>query len=262
MIDLLTANNGRVTNVRRVTYIVLDEADRMFDMGFEPQVMKIILNVRPDAQKVLFSATFPKTMESLARRILVKPLEITVGGRSVVAPEIDQRVEVREADTKFTRLLEILGEQMQEHKEEEDEYRSLIFVDRQEAADDLFRELLQRGYVCASLHGGKEQVDREEAIRNFKNGDVPMIVATSVAARGLDVKELKLVIVSDVFKREADDRTTIVRTIWRITCIVLAEQAELGTRVLVSPSSRLNRRSSRSISFERLKPVMRSSRRS
>ncbi|KAK8869889.1 pre-mRNA-processing ATP-dependent RNA helicase PRP5 [Kwoniella newhampshirensis] len=193
MIDLLTANNGRVTNLRRVTYIVMDEADRMFDMGFEPQVMKIVNNIRPEAQKVLFSATFPKTMESLARRILVKPLEITVGGRSVVAPEIDQRVEVRDSDSKFTRLLEILGEMGESHKEEDD-FRTLIFVDRQESADDLFRELLQRGYVCASLHGGKEQVDRDEAIKNFKNGDVPIIVATSVAARGLDVKQLKLVI--------------------------------------------------------------------
>ncbi|ORX39780.1 hypothetical protein BD324DRAFT_648407 [Kockovaella imperatae] len=192
MIDLLTANNGRVTNLRRCTYIVLDEADRMFDMGFEPQVMKIIDNVRPSAQKVLLSATFPKLMESLATKILKSPLEITVGGRSVVAPEIDQRVEVREADTKFTRLLEILGDLSQENPNED--VRSLIFVDRQEGADDLFRELLQRGYVCASLHGGKEQVDRDEAIKNFKNGDVPTIVATSVAARGLDVKELKLVV--------------------------------------------------------------------
>lgn len=201
MIDLLTANNGRVTNVRRCTYVVLDEADRMFDMGFEPQVMKIINNTRPEAQKVLFSATFPKTMEGLARKILVRPLEITVGGRSVVAAEIDQRVEVRDADTKFNRLLEILGdisEQQQQHKpdEEDEDFRTLIFVDRQESADDLFRELLQRGYICSSLHGGKEQVDRDEAIKNFKNGDVPIIVATSVAARGLDVKELKLVLVS------------------------------------------------------------------
>lgn len=193
MIDLLTANNGRVTNLRRITLLVMDEADRMFDMGFEPQVMKIVNNTRPDAQKVLFSATFPKTMESLARKILVKPLEITVGGRSVVAPEIDQRVEVRDADTKFNRLLEILGEVGQDHPDEPD-YRVLIFVDRQESADELFRELLQRGYLCTSLHGGKDQVDREDAIRNFKSGDIPIVIATSVAARGLDVKELRLVI--------------------------------------------------------------------
>ena len=197
MIDLLTANNGRVTNVRRCTYLVLDEADRMFDMGFEPQVMKVINNIRPEAQKVLFSATFPKTMEGLARKVLVRPLEITVGGRSVVAAEIDQRVELRDSDSKFNRLLEILGEIGEQNKgDEEEDFRTLVFVDRQESADDLFRELLQRGYICTSLHGGKEQVDRDEAIKNFKNGDVPIIVATSVAARGLDVKELKLVVVS------------------------------------------------------------------
>ncbi len=92
----------------------------------------------------MFSATFPKLMESLARRILDKPLEITVGGRSVVAAEIDQRIEVRDQDTKFTRLLELLGEFGEAHKDEDD-FRTLIFVDRQEWADDLFRDLLQRG---------------------------------------------------------------------------------------------------------------------
>lgn len=79
MIDMLAANSGKVTNLRRVTYIVLDEADRMFDMGFEPQVMRIIDNVRPDRQTVMFSATFPRQMEALARRILQRPIEVQVG---------------------------------------------------------------------------------------------------------------------------------------------------------------------------------------
>ena len=79
MIDLLTANSGRVTNLKRVTYLVLDEADRMFDMGFEPQVMKIVNNIRPDRQTVLFSATFPKQMDSLARKILREDLRHLVG---------------------------------------------------------------------------------------------------------------------------------------------------------------------------------------
>lgn len=193
MIDLLTANNGRVSNLRRTTFLIMDEADRMFDMGFEPQVMKIINNTRPTAQKVLFSATFPKTMEGLARKILVDPLEITVGGRSVVAPEIDQRVEVRDSDTKWPRLLEILGERNISDVEGEDS-RVLIFVDRQEAADDLAALLNSRSYPASSLHGGREQIDRDAAIRNFKSGDIPHVVATSVAARGLDVKELRLVI--------------------------------------------------------------------
>lgn len=190
MIDLLTANSGRVTNLKRVTYLVLDEADRMFDMGFEPQVMKIVGNIRPDRQTVLFSATFPKQMDSLARKILKKPLEITVGGRSVVAPEIEQIVEVRAEDTKFHRLLEILGQMYNEDAES----RTLVFVDRQEAADNLLRELLRKGYVCMSLHGGKDQVDRDSTIADFKAGIVPIVIATSVAARGLDVKQLKLVI--------------------------------------------------------------------
>ncbi|KAF8450382.1 P-loop containing nucleoside triphosphate hydrolase protein [Boletus edulis BED1] len=190
MIDLLTANSGRVTNLKRVTYVVLDEADRMFDMGFEPQVMKIINNIRPDRQTVLFSATFPKQMDSLARKILQKPLEITVGGRSVVAAEIEQLVEVRAEETKFNRLLEILGQMYNE----DPECRTLIFVDRQEAADNLLRDLMRKGYLCMSLHGGKDQVDRDSTIADFKSGVVPIVIATSVAARGLDVKQLKLVI--------------------------------------------------------------------
>ncbi|KAH9998418.1 P-loop containing nucleoside triphosphate hydrolase protein [Russula vinacea] len=160
MIDLLTANSGRVTNLKRVTYLVLDEADRMFDMGFEPQ------------------------------KILKKPLEITVGGRSVVAAEIDQIVEVRAEDTKFNRLLEILGQMYND----DPEARTLIFVDRQEAADNLLRELLRKSYLAMSLHGGKDQVDRDTTISDFKSGVVPIVIATSVAARGLDVKQLKLVI--------------------------------------------------------------------
>ncbi|KAF8623420.1 hypothetical protein AX15_006363 [Amanita polypyramis BW_CC] len=190
MIDLLTANSGRVTNLKRVTYVVLDEADRMFDMGFEPQVMKIVNNIRPDRQTVLFSATFPKQMDSLARKILLKPLEITVGGRSVVAPEIEQIVEVRAEETKFNRLLEILGQMYNE----DPECRTLIFVDRQEAADNLLRELMRKGYLCMSLHGGKDQIDRDSTIADFKAGVVPVVIATSVAARGLDVKQLRLVI--------------------------------------------------------------------
>ncbi|KAG9052237.1 pre-mRNA processing RNA-helicase [Serendipita sp. 407] len=190
MIDLLTANSGRVTNLKRVTYLVLDEADRMFDMGFEPQVMKIVNNIRPDRQTVLFSATFPKQMDSLARKILNKPLEITVGGRSVVAPEITQLVEVRSEDSKFNRLLQILGEQTNE----DDNARILVFVDRQEHADNLMKDLLKKNYFTATLHGGKDQIDRDQTITDFKNGVITIVIATSVAARGLDVKQLKVVI--------------------------------------------------------------------
>ncbi|EFR03665.1 pre-mRNA-processing ATP-dependent RNA helicase PRP5 [Nannizzia gypsea CBS 118893] len=192
MIDLLTANSGRVTNLRRVTYVVLDEADRMFDMGFEPQVMKILGNIRPNRQTVLFSATFPRNMEALARKTLSKPIEIIVGGRSVVAPEITQIVEVRNDDAKFVRLLELLGNLYSD--DENEDARTLVFVDRQEAADRLLRDLMRKGYPCMSIHGGKDQIDRDSTIDDFKAGIFPILIATSVAARGLDVKQLKLVV--------------------------------------------------------------------
>jgi ATP-dependent RNA helicase DDX46/PRP5 len=124
MIDMLCANAGKVTNLRRVTYIVVDEADRMFDLGFEPQIVKIMENTRPDAQRVLFSATFPKQMESLAKKHLKKPVEMVVGGRSVVSSTIDHYVELREDETKFLRTLELLGEWFEKGQ-------VLIFVEQQ-----------------------------------------------------------------------------------------------------------------------------------
>lgn len=194
MVDLLAANAGRVTNLRRVTYVVLDEADRMFDMGFEPQVVKILTNIRPDHQTVLFSATMPRNMESLARKVLRKPVQITVGGRSTVSDTITQVIEVRTETSKMFRTLELLGELF----ENEEDSRALIFVERQEAADKMMMELQAKGYPASSIHGGREQFDREEAIEDFKRGYLPILVATSVAARGLDVKQLKLVINFDV----------------------------------------------------------------
>ncbi|XP_035864504.1 probable ATP-dependent RNA helicase DDX46 isoform X4 [Sander lucioperca] len=187
MIDMLGANSGRVTNLRRVTYVVLDEADRMFDMGFEPQVMRIVDNVRPDRQTVMFSATFPRAMEALARRILAKPIEVQVGGRSVVCSDVEQHVLVIEEDKKFLKLLEILG-----HYQEKGSV--IIFVDKQEHADTLLKDLMKASYPCMSLHGGIDQYDRDSIINDFKNGACRLMVATSVAARGLDVKQLILVV--------------------------------------------------------------------
>ncbi|KAJ2007899.1 pre-mRNA processing RNA-helicase [Coemansia thaxteri] len=190
LIDLLCANSGRVTNLHRVTYLVLDEADRMFDMGFEPQVTKIVQGVRPSRQTVLFSATFPRQMEALARKILRRPLEIVVGGRALIPPEVTQHVEIVDSKNKFVRLLGILGDSFNDNSET----LVLIFVDRQEAADGLLRDLLRRGYVCNSLHGGKDQTDRDQAVADFKNRVFSVLIATSVAARGLDVRGLNVVI--------------------------------------------------------------------
>ncbi|KAI9710938.1 MAG: pre-mRNA processing RNA-helicase [Bogoriella megaspora] len=193
LIDLLIVNSGRATNLKRVSYVVLDEADRMLDMGFEPQIRRIVDNIRPDKQMVLFSATFNAPMEALARKFLNKPVEIVVGGKSTVAPEITQVVEVREEETKFTRTLELLSKITQY----DEDARVLIFTERQESADSLVARLLKSGYSCTSTHGGKNQDDRDDAISDFKSGAVPILTATSVAARGLDIRQLKLVIQYD-----------------------------------------------------------------
>ncbi|EGW31781.1 uncharacterized protein SPAPADRAFT_155409 [Spathaspora passalidarum NRRL Y-27907] len=196
VIDLLAANSGRVTNLQRTTYIVLDEADRMFDLGFEPQISKIFTQIRPDRQTILFSATFPRKMEQLAKHILVDPVEIIVGGISVVAPEITQKIILFENVTaeefksdRIDKLHSILAD-YQTYK------KVLIFVEKQNDADDLVTQLLAFNLPCVAIHGGKDQLDRRYAIKEFSsiNSGVDILIATSVAARGLDVKSLGLVI--------------------------------------------------------------------
>jgi ATP-dependent RNA helicase DDX46/PRP5 len=189
MIDMLSANSGRVTNFKRTTYVVLDEADRMFDLGFEPQVMRIVGNIRPDRQTVMFSATFPQQMEALARKILSKPVEVQVGGRRVVCKDVEQSVIVIEDHQKFFKLLELVLLGIYHEKGS-----MPVFVERQETADQLLRDLMKSSYPCLALHGSMDQFDRDSTISDFKNGAVKVLVATSVAARGLNVKQLILVI--------------------------------------------------------------------
>ncbi|KAJ6276440.1 P-loop containing nucleoside triphosphate hydrolase protein [Bipolaris maydis] len=193
LIDLMTANQGRVLSFRRITYVVLDEADRMFDMGFEPQVMKILANVRPDRQTVLFSATMPKNMVALARKALNNPAEVTIGGRSKVAPEITQIISIvpNSYEKKINKLLLHLGQLFSE----DENAQVLIFTERQETAEDLLSKLYKAKYFSVNtIHGAKDQTDRNEAISDFKQGVLSILIATSVAARGLDVPGLALVL--------------------------------------------------------------------
>ena len=187
LIDLLCTNAGRIVSLSRVTYIVLDEADRMFDMGFEPQVMSIVAQARPDKQIVLFSATFPVQVERLARTALKSPVEIVVGGRTKASSDIEQFVEVRSGGDKFARLLQLLGLWYEKGN-------ILVFVDTQNSCDALFEALTSAGYPTLSLHGGKDQIDRDYTIQEYKSKLKTLMVATSVAGRGLDVPELRLVI--------------------------------------------------------------------
>ena len=151
------------------------------------QVNKILESIRPDRQTVMFSATFPKQMEALARRVLHKPIEVTVGSRSVVCKDVVQNIIILDDEQKFLKLLELLGI-----------YQPLgsviVFVDKQEHCDELMRNLLRHSYTCMSLHGGIDQDDRGSTLIDFKNGNMPLLIATSIAARGLDVKDLILVV--------------------------------------------------------------------
>ena len=182
LIDILTMQAGKVLSLQRVSYVVMDEADRMFDMGFAPQISSILAAIRPDRQLSLFSATFPKSVESLARQSLKYPVEVMVGGRSVASDTIEQFAEVVEDDDKFKRLLRLLGVWSERGK-------VLVFVDTQGKCDELYEQLTKHGYASLSLHGGKEQDERDETISEFRDTQslFNLLVATSVAGRGLDV---------------------------------------------------------------------------
>lgn len=186
MIDLLAANGGRVCTLRRTTYLVLDEADRMLDFGFEPQVRKICGQLRPDRQCVLFLATFARKMEQLAHDLVHDPVHVVVGGVSVVASEVTQHVELVTEPEKMARLAHILAQYPG---------KKLLFVETQAAADALLVQLLPQ-MACVAVHGGKAQVDRRHALREFADpsSGMDVLVATSVAARGLDVQGLDLVV--------------------------------------------------------------------
>ncbi len=132
----------------------------------------------------MFSATFPKSIEALARGQLQTPIEIVVGNRGQACNSVEQRVEVlKNKEEKLFKLIELLGEWY-------DKGSILIFVEKQTEADDLFKELHKIGYKALSLHGGMDQTDREFTIQDFKDRVRNILIATSVCARGLDIKHI------------------------------------------------------------------------
>jgi ATP-dependent RNA helicase DDX46/PRP5 len=151
----------------------------------------VLANVRPDRQLALFSATFPRAVDALARALLVKPLQLIVGGVSVVSSCIEQHVEVLAAEGKYRRLRELLDEFTPRGQ-------ALVFVERAEVADALFAQLVADRNVALCIHGRMDQADRDSAIADFKAAAAPVLVATSLAARGLDVRQLVLVCNYDV----------------------------------------------------------------
>merc|ERR1712039_778666 len=177
------------TNCKRVTYMVLDEADRMLDMGFDIQVRKITSQCRPDRQTLMWSATWPKEVAKLARDICKEnPVHINVGSLDLrTAHTIRQYVEVVSQHDKKHRLRKLLEKVM-------DGSKILIFAQSKRDCDDLVKEMRTDGFPALCIHGDKKQEEREWVLKEFKEGKQPILVATDVASRGLDVKDIKYVI--------------------------------------------------------------------
>ena len=202
--DLLSAAPGRLCDfidrgkisLANVKYLVLDEADRMLDMGFEPQIRKIVQgcdmpNVM-NRQTLLFSATFPREIQLLARDFLKDEIFLSVGRVGSTSENITQSIEWAEDFEKKSVLLDILEAEIKPNS------RTLIFVETKRMADVLCDFLLQNSLRATAIHGDRDQREREYALNTFKLGHNPLMVATAVAARGLDIPNVSLVVNYDL----------------------------------------------------------------
>ncbi|KAL1976843.1 hypothetical protein VTN31DRAFT_3125 [Thermomyces dupontii] len=205
LIDMLEAGK---TNLRRVTYLVLDEADRMLDMGFEPQIRKIVSQIRPDRQTCMWSATWPKEVRQLAADFLNNYIQVNIGSMDLAANhKITQIVEVVSEFEKRDRLIKHLEKIMDNRSN-----KVLIFTGTKRVADDITRFLRQDGWPALSIHGDKQQSERDWVLNEFKTGKSPIMVATDVASRGIDVRDITHVINYDYPNNSEDYVHRIGRT--------------------------------------------------
>jgi len=215
-VDVIIATPGRLldflenntTNLRRCTYLVLDEADRMLDMGFEPQMRKIVSQIRPDRQTMMFSATWPKEVRALAADFQQDAAFLNVGSMELSANHnILQKIELLDENEKQRRLMELLDEVLKQ-----EECKTIIFVETKRKADDLTRSMRRDGWPALCIHGDKNQNERDWVLNEFKQGSTPILLATDVAARGLDVNDIKFVINYDYPNNSEDYVHRIGRT--------------------------------------------------
>lgn len=201
-VDLVVATPGRLVDfiergrmtLSSIDYLVFDEADRMLDMGFEPQIRQIVEQSDMPSQSrqtLMFSATFPKEIQRLAADFLIDYIFLAVGRVGSTTDSITQKVEYagdRESD-KIDRLLQILATC---------DGLTLIFVETKRAADSLEHLLIREGIEATSIHGDRTQQEREQALAWFRCGRAPVLAATDVASRGLDIPDVRVVINYDL----------------------------------------------------------------
>jgi len=194
LLDFLESD---VITLDRTTFTVLDEADRMLDMGFEPQIRKVLGQIRPDRQMLMWSATWPQEIRKLAHDFLGDFTQINIGSTELRAnPNIEQMVEVCEPRDKMRMLIDYL--------EKEQRQKTLIFVQTKRDADNVTDRLRKNRFRALSIHGDKSQSMRDRTLDSFRTGESQILVATDVAARGLDVDDIKVVFNYD-FPNTIDD---------------------------------------------------------
>jgi ATP-dependent RNA helicase RhlE len=197
-VDIVVATPGRLldhvqqrtVDLRSVEIFVLDEADRMLDMGFLPDIRRVISQLPPERQNLLFSATFPEDIRALANKMLRSPVSVEIGERNAAADKIEQAAYFVDKGQKRGVLSWLIGSG--------DWRQVLVFTRTKHGANRLAEQLEQDGFTAAAIHGNKSQGARTRALADFKRGAVRVLVATDIAARGLDIDQLPHVVNFDL----------------------------------------------------------------
>ncbi|XP_060814264.1 probable ATP-dependent RNA helicase DDX43 [Bombus pascuorum] len=193
--DLVSAE---VLNVSSVSYLVLDEADRMLDMGFEPQIRKALIDVRPDRQTVMTSATWPQSVRRLAKSYMKNPIQVYVGSLDLVAVHtVLQKICIVDENDKTDMMHEFFRNMTPNDK-------VIVFFAKKAKVDDVASDLALMSVNCSSIHGGREQADREQALEELKTGEARILLATDVASRGIDIEDITHVLNFD-FPRDIEE---------------------------------------------------------